>query len=142
MILMIQNLRTKQVVIYLLSFNVAEQSSLHKRSCASCRANEEGRSQKKANRQALNKMPAPTSAPGTVEGPPRTELQELQLKADQTTDEVCLLIFILIEFCDNFLITSYLICNAYYSDYYFINISNFFVYAWKNSYNLNIKIFF
>ncbi|KAK1133188.1 Synaptosomal-associated protein 25 [Melipona bicolor] len=32
-------------------------------------------------------MPAPTSAPGTVEGPPRTELQELQLKADQTTDE-------------------------------------------------------
>lgn len=39
-------------------------------------------------------MPAPTSAPGTVEGPPRTELQELQLKADQTTDEVCLLISI------------------------------------------------
>ncbi|CAL7951164.1 synaptosomal-associated protein 25kDa isoform X4 [Xylocopa sonorina] len=33
-------------------------------------------------------MPAPTSAPGPVEGgPPRTELQELQLKADQTTDE-------------------------------------------------------
>ncbi|KOC66658.1 Synaptosomal-associated protein 25 [Habropoda laboriosa] len=32
-------------------------------------------------------MPAPTSAAGTVEGPPRTELQELQLKADQTTDE-------------------------------------------------------
>lgn len=33
-------------------------------------------------------MPAPTSAAGAVEGPPRTELQELQLKADQTTDEV------------------------------------------------------
>ncbi|XP_076392767.1 synaptosomal-associated protein 25kDa isoform X8 [Megachile rotundata] len=33
-------------------------------------------------------MPAPTSAAGAVEGgPPRTELQELQLKADQTTDE-------------------------------------------------------
>jgi len=34
-------------------------------------------------------MPAPTSAAGAAEGgPPRTELQELQLKADQTTDEV------------------------------------------------------
>lgn len=36
-------------------------------------------------------MPAPTSdAAGPAEGagPPRTELQELQLKADQTTDEV------------------------------------------------------
>ncbi|KAH0947918.1 hypothetical protein HN011_011701, partial [Eciton burchellii] len=33
-------------------------------------------------------MPAPTSAAGAAEGgPPRTELQELQLKADQTTDE-------------------------------------------------------
>lgn len=34
-------------------------------------------------------MPAPAPTQGTVEGgPPRTELQELQLKADQTTDEV------------------------------------------------------
>lgn len=34
-------------------------------------------------------MPAPTSAAGAAEGgPPRTELQELQLKAGQTTDEV------------------------------------------------------
>lgn len=35
-------------------------------------------------------MPAPTSAAaGPAEGgPPRTELQELQLKAGQTTDEV------------------------------------------------------
>lgn len=35
-------------------------------------------------------MPAPTSASaGPAEGgPPRTELQELQLKAGQTTDEV------------------------------------------------------
>ncbi|KAF7413795.1 synaptosomal-associated protein 25 isoform X1 [Vespula maculifrons] len=33
-------------------------------------------------------MPAPTSTTGAAEsGPPRTELQELQLKADQTTDE-------------------------------------------------------
>ncbi|KAL2725447.1 synaptosomal-associated protein 25 isoform X1 [Vespula squamosa] len=33
-------------------------------------------------------MPAPTSTAGAAEsGPPRTELQELQLKADQTTDE-------------------------------------------------------
>ncbi|KYM93575.1 hypothetical protein ALC62_15933 [Cyphomyrmex costatus] len=33
-------------------------------------------------------MPAPTSAAGGAEGgPPRTELQELQLKAGQTTDE-------------------------------------------------------
>ncbi|KYM76565.1 Synaptosomal-associated protein 25 [Atta colombica] len=33
-------------------------------------------------------MPAPTSAAGAAEGgPPRTELQELQLKAGQTTDE-------------------------------------------------------
>ncbi|KAH0568759.1 Synaptosomal-associated protein 25 [Cotesia glomerata] len=35
-------------------------------------------------------MPAPTAdAAGPAEGagPPRTELQELQLKADQTTDE-------------------------------------------------------
>ncbi|XP_076637791.1 synaptosomal-associated protein 25kDa isoform X2 [Colletes latitarsis] len=34
-------------------------------------------------------MPAPTTAATPVEGggPPRTELQELQLKADQTTDE-------------------------------------------------------
>lgn len=36
-------------------------------------------------------MPAPTSdaaGPGGEVGPPRTELQELQLKAGQTTDEV------------------------------------------------------
>jgi hypothetical protein len=34
-------------------------------------------------------MPAPTSASGAAEpGPPRTELQELQFKAGQTTDEV------------------------------------------------------
>lgn len=34
-------------------------------------------------------MPAPTSAAGAAEGgPPRSELQELQLKAGQTTDEV------------------------------------------------------
>ncbi|XP_023288750.1 synaptosomal-associated protein 25-like isoform X2 [Orussus abietinus] len=33
-------------------------------------------------------MPAPTSAAGPTEGgPPRTELQELQLKAGQATDE-------------------------------------------------------
>lgn len=34
-------------------------------------------------------MPAPTSAAGAAEGgPPRSELQELQLKAGQATDEV------------------------------------------------------
>lgn len=33
-------------------------------------------------------MPAPTSAAAAEPAPPRTELQELQFKADQTTDEV------------------------------------------------------
>lgn len=37
-------------------------------------------------------MPAPTpaaAAPGAENGAPRTELQELQLRAGQVTDEVC-----------------------------------------------------
>lgn len=34
-------------------------------------------------------MPAPTSDPGAAEpGPPRTELQEVQFKTQQVTDEV------------------------------------------------------
>lgn len=46
-------------------------------------------------------MPAPTTAAGAAAGagpeaggPPRTELQELQLKAGQTTDEVSFRIFL------------------------------------------------
>lgn len=33
-------------------------------------------------------MPAPKEAPPPENGAPKTELQELQLKAQQTTDEV------------------------------------------------------
>lgn len=41
------------------------------------------------NKSCYSKMPAPAPAPAAENGAPRTELQELQLRATQVTDEVC-----------------------------------------------------